>query len=109
MECDSLGFYTSASAIYSDDEKTYVLTGSPLSSAHKCAPSSTRYLIKECMSTMKEKIHQNPTAKIPPIYDEVVLRCTEKLTDEEKITFSSEMPDFRSIKASLYRISIWNL
>ena len=69
---------------------------------HECCPPPEHYLAKEFAKDLYNQVKADPLKSIPTIYEESLLKMTEKLKFEQKEALLSEIPTFQNMKSQLY-------
>ena len=72
---------------------------------HKCWTSGFSVKIKEAVDEMYSQIKEDPTKKIPRVYQEATAKITENLDYDERCALLQEWPTFRSVQSRLYEKS----
>ena len=79
------------------------LEEAPGDEEYKCWASGFNVRIKEAVEEMYAKVEEDPTRKIPRIYQEVRSKITENLDLDERCALLQEFPTFRGIQSRLYK------
>ena len=59
--------------------------------------------IKEALDKMYCQVKEDPTKKIPRVYQEVTAKITENLDYDERCALLQEWPTFRAVQSRLYK------
>ena len=90
-----------ASAVAQISDDGYLLV--QVDEEHKCWDSGFRVKIKEAVEEMYSKIKEDPTRKMPRVYQEVTAKITENLDHEERCALLQEFPTYRAVQSRLYK------
>ena len=91
-----------ASAIARLTDEGYILLETSSHEDHKCWSSVFNVMIKEAVAEMLARVEEDPTQKIPRIYNEVRSKYTEKLDLDSRCSFLQDFPTYRNIQSRLY-------
>ena len=76
-----------ASAVAQKTDEGYVLMEAACDEEHKCWTSGFRVKIKEAVDEMYSQVKEDPTKRIPRVYQEVTAKMTENLNYDERWAF----------------------
>ena len=70
---------------------------------HQCWTSGFNVMIREAIAEMYQRVEEDPTQKIPRIYQQVRAKFTENLDLDSRCAFLQEFPTYRAIQSGLYK------
>jgi hypothetical protein len=105
FSCNGKGCQAYAHAtkhIKEDGEVSFSLLDIPKN--HNCTPSPVQHLIKRFKKRLCEAIAKEPTRSMHDIYTVLRAEFTSTMSEDMKIAFIQEIPNFESCNSNLYKL-----